>query len=357
MKMFTMQQFATRLLISSLAISVAACSPAVQSPTVEAEVEPLGEGQYKVAWSSDSGPVSIFIATSPDAVQHRIANGNAVGEVVTRAKIGDRPYFFVKPAKGMGRWVAERVLPLEGGRNFRDMGGYQTANGAVVKWGKIYRSGSMHDLTPSDYKYLDQIGVRVVCDLRTRGERENEPNKWAEAAAINYWARDYTMSEGDLSIGALSKMSNAQMKAHMIKSYQSFPDEQAPAYREIFRKVANGDLPLAFNCSLGKDRAGVAAALILSALGVPDETIIRDYVASQDVIDYKKILPPPTPSPAGTNLSVETLKPILGTDPEYIIASLTSIRAHYGTIENYITQKLGISKQDITKIKENLLDS
>ena len=160
--------------------------------------------------------------------------------------------------------TSERVLPLEGGRNFRDLGGYATADGGRVKWGRLYRSGSMARLTVADYDYLSKLGIRVVCDLRTTEERHAEPNKWQEIAQLSYWTRDYTMSFGELRRLMASDLATAeQAKAAMLGVYQQLPFEQAPSYRELFRRLAGGELPLAFNCSAGKDRAGTAAALTL----------------------------------------------------------------------------------------------
>jgi len=73
----------------------------------------------------------------------------------------------------------QRVLPLQGGQNFRDLGGYRTRDGRTVRWGLLYRSGSMHNLTAADYAYLRKLGIRTVCDLRSRTERDREPANWS----------------------------------------------------------------------------------------------------------------------------------------------------------------------------------
>src|SRR5580698_6023676 len=91
-----------------------------------------------------------------------------------------------------------RVVPLEGGRNFRDLGGYLTSDGRRVKWGKLFRSGSLAGLTPADYDYLSRLSIKIVCDLRTVQERNAEPNRWCQAANIGYWAREHHESFGEL---------------------------------------------------------------------------------------------------------------------------------------------------------------
>src|SRR6516225_2930691 len=94
--------------------------------------------------------------------------------------------------------MARRVPRLEGGRNFRDLGGYRTNDGRRVRWGMLFRSGTMSGLTPSDYDALAALSIRSVCDLRTPEEREVEPNAWAKHAGVKYWCRDYVSSFGEL---------------------------------------------------------------------------------------------------------------------------------------------------------------
>jgi protein-tyrosine phosphatase len=255
--------------------------------------------------------------------------------------------------------TAERLLPLEGGRNFRDLGGYATTTGQRVKWGKLYRSGSMARLTVSDYDYLAKLGIRVVCDLRTTEERTAEPNKWQEIAKLSYWTRDYTTGFGELrQVMASGFATAAQAKAAMITGYRSLPFEQAPSYCELFRCLAAGELPLAFNCSAGKDRAGTAAALILSALGVPRDTVIEDYMLTSKVVDFSRVLA----SRTGNKVSLlaktqpDVVAAIFSTDPDYIDAALTAIEARHESFETYLHDVLNVSANDLQSIRQHLLE-
>ena len=93
---------------------------------------------------------------------------------------------------------AQRLPPLQGGRNFRDLGGYRTHDGRRVRWGRLYRSGSLAALTEADCRYLGGLGIRWVCDLRTTHERRSAPSAWCGDGAPLHWSRDYTLSFGDL---------------------------------------------------------------------------------------------------------------------------------------------------------------
>ena len=289
------------------------------------------------------------------------------GEAAVNPEVKGRPYFYVATNKGVGVWTAERVLPLEGGRNFRDLGGYVTAEGRRVKWGKLYRSGSMAALTPADYDYLSNLGIRVVCDFRATGERNAEPNKWQEVAKLDYWTRDYEVSFGELRKVLASQPTAEQAKAAMIAGYKQLPYEQAPSYRELFRRLAAGQTPLAFNCSAGKDRAGTAAALILSALGVPRETVVEDYALTDKVANLRRVYAAGASNANATTRdrqgsgslqqrSPEVIEAVLRSDPEYISAALTAIEERHGSIVKYLEDELAVTARDLQVIRQQLLE-
>jgi len=247
----------------------------------------------------------------------------------------------------------ERVLPLEGGRNFRDLGGYLTQDGRRLRWGRLYRSGSMAALTEAAYVRLAELGVRVVCDLRTTSERRSHPFDWRKAPNLSYWARDYDLSFGDLRAVIASDLPTAeQAQAAMVTAYCELPFEQAPAFGELFRRLAAGETPLVFNCSAGKDRTGIAAALILRALGVPEATIVEDYLLSNLAYDR-----------AGSGIAArlahvppEVTEAILGVDHRYIRAALAAIEAAHGSVERYLEERLGVSEEALERLKAQLLE-
>lgn len=345
-----------------LALALVSCKEGGGGAIDQVAVERGEGGAYAISWSPAGGPVDIYVADRADAPKEAmrlLVDDDTDGKASVTPEGKDRPYFYVTADGGAGRWAAERVLPLEGGRNFRDLGGYATADGKRVKWGKVFRSGTMAGLTPADYQYLSKLGIKSVCDLRTKHERSAEPNKWVEAANIAYWTRDYDMSDGDLG-AMLSKGTTAeQMKQAMTAMYRELPVEQAPAYRDIFQRLAGGEIPLAFNCSAGKDRAGTAAALILSALGVPDETVFADYAMSEKVLDFDKMMRESRGSEAlgpMAKLPPEVIQPLLASDPAYIKAAFASIREKYGSVPNYLRDELGVTDAQLAKLRNDLLE-
>jgi len=248
---------------------------------------------------------------------------------------------------------AQRALPLQGGRNFRDLGGYQTADGRRVRWGRVYRSGSMAELTPEDCQHLATLGIRLVCDLRTRSERESAPSAWRDAAAPRYWHRDYELSFGDLVRVMRSGTPSVEaLRETMIGAYRQLPIEQAPSYRELFRHLAEGEVPVVIKCSAGKDRTGVAAALLLGALGVTREQILADYVLTNELLAQSRFSGQRAPQ----GLSLDAIRTVMRADPAYLQAALAAIEAAHGGIEGYLDDVLGIGRDALQAIRAQLLE-
>ncbi len=244
----------------------------------------------------------------------------------------------------------DRVLPLQGGQNFRDLGGYRTADGRVVKWGLLFRSGSMHGLTPADYAMLQARGIRTVCDFRSAEERKAEPAAWPAARRPNVLADDYAMAA--LGVGPAPGQTPEQAQAMMTASYPKMLTMFNGQYRRMFAELLAGRAPLAFNCSAGKDRTGVAAALLLTALGVPRATVIEDYLLTNRYFDPRKVVRSSGQATAGwQSLPPETLKAYMRADPAYIEAALRVMDAHEGGVDGYLRDEMGLTAADLATLR------
>lgn len=241
-----------------------------------------------------------------------------------------------------------RVLPLQGGRNFRDLGGYRTADGHRVKWGLLYRSGQMHDLTPADYAYLQKLGIRTVCDFRDTRERTGEPSQWPAGQAPKILSDDYTLDMGGIMPpGDPSTWTRAQVVTAMTASYPKLLDQFQRQYARMFAELLAGHAPLAFHCTAGKDRTGAAAALLLSALGVPRATVIDDYLLSN-----QHMAPMPAhPTGFWAKLSPEAAQAIAGVDRRYIDAVFAVTDRHPGGTMGYLKDELGLGAAEIAKLR------
>jgi len=373
---------------SALAILIAAAAcgapdgPAIvdaEAPETapEASVETLAvnfdrdSGAYALDWTlnEEGARVDILVSASADGSDaERIADDVSATDFIWSP--GDaqlqRRYFIVEPENGESMLAATRVLPLEGGRNFRDLGGYETGDGRRVKWGRVYRSGVMQGLTDADYDYLSGLGIQVVCDLRTAEERRAEPTKW-RAGEIDYQTFSDPEEEADanplVQVFSDPDVTSEMVTAMMTELYSGILEQQAPAYTAMFDELANGDLPLAFNCSAGKDRAGVGAALILTALGVPRETVVDDYALSEQVVDYSaefelgnEEIDPESPYAFLAQLPPELVAPLMRSDPAYIAAVFEEIEAEHGSAIAFIQAELGVEDAELAQIRERLLE-
>lgn len=249
----------------------------------------------------------------------------------------------------------ERLLPLQGGRNFRDLGGYRTEDGRTVKWGVLFRSGSMHGLTPADYALLEKRGIRVVCDLRDNAERAAEPVDWPRAHAPRVLSGDYHL---DMAMampgGDMAHWTAEQSRAAMVASYPRMLTQFNGQFRRMFAELLAHHVPLAFNCSAGKDRTGIAAALILTALGVPRETVIEDYLLTNRYLDPAKLMSASskaTANAAWTRMPPEVIKSMMAADRSYIEAALHVVDSHAGGAQGYLHDELGLSAGDLRRLR------
>ena len=251
----------------------------------------------------------------------------------------------------------QRIVPLQGARNFCDLGGYDAADGRRVKWGMIFRSGSLAGLCQADWQTLMTRGVRALCDFRTTHEREHEPFVWKDTPGLAYYARDYATSFGDLRRVMTDDLPTGEAaRAAMMSGYRELPFEQSAAYRRLFLHLASNEIPLIFNCAAGKDRAGTAAALVLSALGVKRETVIADYVLTNEANLSSVLTGNSGKASMLSRRPPEVVSAILDADPRYIETALDSIHERHGSIEGYLRDVLNINDKDLLAIRSNLLE-
>mgnify|MGYP001357737162 CR=1 FL=1 len=364
---------ALAIILGTAAMMVpAACA---KSPAHSAEDVTVSLDQasmtYTVDWPDSFGPgIVAEVSSSPDTP---VGKGTVIAENLsgsafswTADTLDERKYFTLVPASGNPVRVALRLLPLEGGRNFRDIGGYETEDGQTVKWGRVFRSGVMDDLTDKDYSYLSGLGIKVVCDLRTARERSDEPTDW-QAGSAQYLT--FPDPAEDDAMGLMAIFQNPDATPQMVSqvmadSYADIAHDQAPAYREMFDRLAGGDIPLAFNCSAGKDRTGIGAALILTALGVPRETVVADYALSETYVDYMKefagaseeAIPEDSPYAFLAKLPPEMVMPLMRSDPLYIETALADIEEEYGSVMAFLQEEIDVTDEELASIRAQLLD-
>lgn len=359
----------TRRLLAVLPAAILLAAASAPAPVLtSAQVQRQG-GTYELSWSTSrpGAPVDVFVAGRPDAPARelkRLADDDTDGRASFTAPLGEgvRPYFYVRPdAARTGLWTAARVVPLQGAANFRDLGGYATADGRHVKWGLIYRSNSLAGLTADDYRVVRSLGVRLVCDLRTDQERAEEPTRWQGQAPKFLNSPKANL---DINMRALfgdGPPTGEVVRANFIKFYAETPKAYAGEYKAMFRRLIEGDAPMLMHCTAGKDRTGVGSALVLTALGVPRPTVVADYAMSAPLLAAAPPAAAPdlgrSPSTAMlAKLPPDVIQALMGSEPAYIESTLDALTAEYGSVEGFLDKELGVTAADLAALRARYLE-
>jgi protein-tyrosine phosphatase len=326
-------------------------------------VERSGPNAVRVSWKTKHNnlQISLYHGTTPETIQRKIPFNPIQNETaVTISKLNPTlpHYFKVVPENGRAIIAGERRLPLQATVNSRDLGGYETADGHRVRWGKVFRSDHLARLTDDDIVLLQKMKIQSVCDFRTFIEVRNRPDRFPVDGhgtyihlPVNHLKFEPTLLFEKLKNGD----ANWLTPAFLIDGYLLNVDQFASTWGEVFKRLADpAQLPLIFHCTGGKDRAGTCAALILLALGVPEKTVIYDYGLSNfyiaDVVNqiYDQF-----------NIDAqyrEKISPYFSA-PQYCIeAMLSHLGEKYGSPIAYLTSRAGVSEQMIESIRDQLLE-
>lgn len=261
----------------------------------------------------------------------------------------------------------EHLLGITSGRNFRELGGYQTLSGKKVRMHKLLRTGNLADLSPFDLDFLKEYGVKYIIDFRSKEEVTRQPDRIPDGAEYVFdpvFSEDLTNSSK--SINDLENQSKKDPNFgfdHMLYAYEDMirSDSAQKAYRIFFDKLLSNDQAgqsLIFHCTAGKDRTGFGAILVLSALGVPLNTIKKDYMLTntftKDFIDG--MLAREKKQGKNSN-TLQSIRDIQSVHPEYINHAIKVINDDYGSINNYLREVMKLSSADIMDLRRIYLEN
>ena len=242
-----------------------------------------------------------------------------------------------------------RHIELEASFNFRDLGGYATTDGRQTRWGCLYRSDSLQWLTPADAGLLLRLGLKTILDLRSTLELTTE-GRSLHLDAAEY--RHHPMFEYDALPFPLYKQGDPQPVT--ADFYLTLATSCGPAIAAAIGVIADGEHPLVFHCAQGKDRTGILAAILLAALGVPNETIVADYALSERAID-------PTFAWATANSKELEQKLaslpgwMLQSAPEFMAQFLDGLLSRFETIEQYLAE-IGVDQTTLERLRDRILE-
>ncbi|MBZ0301038.1 MAG: tyrosine-protein phosphatase, partial [Anaerolineae bacterium] len=271
-----------------------------------------------------------------------------------------RPYFQVTLDDEPPFVVAERALPLEGVANARDIGGYRTADGQRVRWGQVYRSGALGGATDADLEMLQALGIRLVCDLRSVDEVADDADRLPHNPAPVY--RHLPIEGGGRTRDQIRTLllNPHNLQALMDKTYtEHIIGQSGPIFGSMLRDMADpANLPILIHCTAGKDRTGVIVALLLAALGVPDEVIIADYsLSNRFFTTFRDFIAGKFKQPQAFlfGIHIDDFQPLITAPPQTMQHTLDYIRQRYGSVEAYLEQAAGVDADTLAALKANLL--
>ena len=337
-----------------------------EKPDIRAVCETVPQGYYKLKWETFpplEGTVKIYQSFLPDSfnlsfpiAETEISKGFKDVFFVQSTK---RSYFKLVFNKEYSIITSERIIPMQGLYNFRDLGGCNAPNGKQTCWGKVYRSSSLAFATLQDAKFLKNLNIRTVIDFRTDRERYRAPSKFIIPKTFNFPLR------GNPFNVFLDRILSKEMKAAdvIIYAQQVFSfllENNSDYFIQMFDILLDtNNYPILFDCSSGSERSAVASALILAALDIDLDQIISDYMLINDKEQ----------TDLSSYFSNFFNEDIYLQDPEIQETFTAMLRMHKGTItnsfdriiedytslDNYFTTVLNLTPKKRDKLKEILL--
>lgn len=253
----------------------------------------------------------------------------------------------------------DRVLHLERVRNARELGGLPTVDGREIAPGRLFRSGSLHEMSEGDRRALESLGVRVVVDLRSRYEQQRQSYEWPAGRKVAAPLADDEIVANifrRFEAGTLSEMDFEDW--WNLTGVFDIPAEHRSSLGAIFAALLEagpGDGVL-FHCTGGKDRTGVAVAFVLSVLGVTREAIVEDFLLTNaeavaraaEFVEWMRLA-------TGRTMSPERAYWLAAVKREWLEALLQQMADRYGSVAGYLSEQLGIGAAQLARLQDRLL--
>ena len=245
-----------------------------------------------------------------------------------------------------------RVITLDAVHNFRDLGGYPTADGRTTRWRTLFRADGLNRLTGADLEIVRELGIRTVIDLRTDAELaqrgrfpiDDHPVWFHHLPIIDVTWDPHEISDPDLPAAEF-----------LLEKYLELLDMGEVRIGQACHHLAMaGALPAVFHCAAGKDRTGLLAALLLSSLGVPDEHVVADYALTAEAMVRMRAWFRVHHPDYFHRMENETPSAFLQAEPAAMAGLLATLRERYGTPRDYV-MGLGVPSVVLTELERALL--
>jgi protein-tyrosine phosphatase len=237
---------------------------------------------------------------------------------------------------------------LQGASNFRDLGGYIGIGGRRMRLGLVYRSDHLAGLTPDDHRALEPLRITHSLDFRGQAERAALPSLLPGAATVTLGIEPTMVVRVKALLAAGQIPSEAETVALMAQTYRSFARDAIPTYARFFQHLIEQPTPVVFHCTAGKDRTGFAAALLLCALGADRDTVMADYLLTNQL--YRRSPLVHTDGPAHV---VDVLWRV---QPAFLDAAFDTVEREFGGMGRYLEGPMGLGPVAMARLHERLLE-
>ncbi|NBO05995.1 MAG: tyrosine-protein phosphatase [Actinobacteria bacterium] len=243
-----------------------------------------------------------------------------------------------------------RVIPLFAVHNFRDLGGYPTADGRHTRWRTLFRADGLYRLTPDDARQVIDLGVRTVVDLRT----DNELRTRGTFPVDQYPVSFHHLPIIDATWGETAVLETDDAVEFLVWAYRQMLGEAAPRFADAMNLLASHSvLPAVFHCAAGKDRTGILSALVLGTLGVDAEVIAADYGLTEQSMQ-RLVVWAREHQPELAELYEKMPARFAAADPAAMRVILADIEASHGSVEGYV-RAIGVTEASIASLRNTLL--
>ncbi len=324
------------------------------------EVERTPQGRLRIC-AARPGVCRLYWSKKADG----FCDDNDLGAFEGETEVDDptpngRCYFHILHDGGYSV-AAQKLWFVDGLDNLRELGGYNTADGkAFVRFGQFYRSNRLCGLTQTGRRQFEKLGVRQIVDFRVPVEIEGSEDpafdsiEYLNVKPIAQDSRCFHMGFADMLTADTETILG--MRDALYAHYQEIPFG-SDAYRALFGLIKRGRTPLVFHCTAGKDRTGVAAALLLLGLGVPRETILYDYMLTRRA-RAREIAAVTEKVRAGVHnpAVLDTLGMFMSVEQASMEATLDAVERRYGDdIPAYYARELDVSNDELEEMKKRYL--
>lgn len=252
-------------------------------------------------------------------------------------------------------------LELAGTDNFRSLKGMPAHGGRRIGDHVLLRSDQLHMLDGEGWKVLDELGVRTVCDLRSKAERLRIPNHLPPG--LQQLALDVSSdmrADQRIAMVLAQNPSPAGAQTMMFEVYRRLPGMLAPHLTRLFGLFESGAVPVLIHCAAGKDRTGFAVATLLHALGVPREYIIADYQLSARRMAEasearREVMSKAISAMIGQPCSDETIDVVMDARPDYLHTAYARVNDRYGSMEGYLLACAGLDEPRLQRLQDRWL--